>query len=385
MKKSGQHSFKYVAGPLLVMFLFMLYINVGIITDMKDLSSDLGRDKMVIDLTGKSSLSGQQQQSPRIPKPRNKTYSILPSKVYSVIGLESSGTNFVTSLIRDALNQTEYREADFRYENAENEALDVQVQHFSLPQGSSCHESELNHTPILNVVLPSVCSELKVSDTLPTASSSNLNDATINASQQPNESECGQIAHDLWKLPPSNNTIKYPKRYLLDIVSHKEWYEKHGVEQYFIIVIRDKHISRKARSKVHCQDPKKLMMEEDIGTKIIVDTINKYILEDETYNKSVTKDKFKFWRSKFTDGDHTSAITRTRRRLQLLSSSFLTTDHASNGILNNNNVVVVSYESLMLLQRTYVFMLFDVLGIKVPSDFEPKFKDGNKKYLENNS
>lgn len=263
-----------------------------------------------------------------------KSYPILPSKVYSVIGLEDSGTHFVTGLIRDALNQTEFREGPRPYKSAANDALDVQVQHFSLPWGNTCQTDPF--VPILGAVLPPQCYR---------------KDNMVK--------ECGEIAHSLWGSPVTVTKADFPGRFNLDIVSQKEFYDSLGVEQYFIIVLREQNISRKARSKSHCTNPERLEMEEKVGTAIIIDAINKYILNEEV-EKQVTPENFYFWKSK-----------NAHDRRQLSSSS-----HA---IAHGNNVVLVSYESLMLLKDTYVKVLFEILGITMNE--VPTVIDGNAKYL----
>merc|ERR1712038_1499222 len=84
------------------------------------------------------------------------------------------------------------------------------------------------NVPVLDVVLPPQCSP----------------GGTGHA-------ECAQMTNDVWGF--SSNKIKYPKRYNLDIVSHKEAMSKWGVEQFFIIVLRDSDTSHKARKRnYHC-------------------------------------------------------------------------------------------------------------------------------------
>ena len=267
-------------------------------------------------------------------KATEKSYPILPSKVYSVIGLEDSGTHFVTKLIRDALNQTEYREGPRPYKDAANDELDIQVQHFSLPWGRTCQTEKF--VPILDFVLPPQCYR-------------NGNKVK----------ECGKIAHSLWGSPVTSTEADFPGRFSLDITSQKEFYDSLGVEQYFIIVLREQNISRKARSKVHCTNPKRLVKEEKVGTAIMIDAINKYVLNEEA-EKQVTPENFYFWKSK---------VGHDRRQL---SSS-------SHAIPHGNNVVLVSYESLMLLKDSYVKVLFETLGIEMNE--MPNIVDGNAKYL----
>jgi hypothetical protein len=93
------------------------------------------------------------------------------------------------------------------------------VQHFSLPWGSTCVNNP--HVPILDVVLPSQCSR---KDSM--------------------YSDCAKMTKDLMGF--SRKEVRYRPRYNLDIVTHKERYDAHRVEQCFLIVVRDKNISHKA-------------------------------------------------------------------------------------------------------------------------------------------
>jgi len=70
-------------------------------------------------------------------------YTILPKRIYTGIGKESSETTFVTEFIRDALNLDSYRNGNFPFENNPNnneifliaQEIPEQVHHFSLPFG----------------------------------------------------------------------------------------------------------------------------------------------------------------------------------------------------------------------------------------------------------
>jgi hypothetical protein len=129
-----------------------------------------------------------------------------------------------------------------------NESEDVMVQHFSLPWGSSCQGDP--NPPVVDAVVPSQC-----------------------ARKQKYNSEidqCNEITKDIWGFAGHGAAVKYPPRYQLDIVSHKEWYDAHCVEQFFIIVVRDKTISSAAR---HCNKKRLKDEEEKVGTDIIVNAI----------------------------------------------------------------------------------------------------------------
>jgi hypothetical protein len=296
------------------------------------------------------------------------SYSILPKKIYSVIGLESSGTQFVSKIIEDALKTGPYREGSrpcretchvgranitnqcqvmkrISEAHACEEGSDVQVQHFSLPWGGSCHAHP--NPPIVDVILPSECTRDQ---------------------ETPDEIEqCNTMTKDIWGFELNGKPMVYPIRYQLDITTNKRWYDAQGVEQYFIIVVRDDKISYTARRE-HCNNPERRKQEEEVGLELIVDAINTFILNDSDEN--VTSKTFDHWVAKQyqTTTDHRNNNHHgSFRRLSALPA--------------RNNVVVLSYESLIKLKSTYVRMLYHTLGIE--SDFSPDIRDSNEKYLNN--
>lgn len=293
------------------------------------------------------------------------SYSILPKKIYSVIGLESSGTQFVSKIIENALDLPRpYREgsapcrvtkcADESDQSCSlmnhivgighacTESGDVQVQHFSLPWGGSCHQHP--DPPVVDVVLPPQC--------------------TRDHHDNPTEvEECNAMAMDTWGFKLNGKAMKYPIRYQLDIVKNKEWYARQGVEQVFVIVVRDQKISNAARDK-HCKDPILRQQEEDIGTNLIINAINTYILRDDT---NVTNKTLNYWVAKQYQQKDRHDRSLRQRMLGALPSK--------------GGVVVVSYESLVKLGDTYVKMLYEALGIE--STFVPDVRDSNEKYLNN--
>jgi len=289
------------------------------------------------------------KQSP-LPLP---SYSILPKKIYSVIGLESSGTQFVSKLLEDALHTGPYREGSRpcnetcndgtpKCENMKHiseqhscrESSDVLVQHFSLPWGGSCHFHP--NPPIIDVVLPSQCTRDQVNQT--------------------EIEECNAMTKDIWGLELNGKPFQYPTRYQLDITANKKWYDEQGVEQYFIIVIRDAKISYLARHS-HCNSAHLRNQEEEVGTQLIMEAINTFILQD--VNEEVTNKTLYQW---------VASQYQEHRNGRMLSA-----------LPSRNNVVVVSYESLVKLGGTYVKMLYDTLGID--SDIIPDIRDSNEKYL----
>jgi len=270
------------------------------------------------------------------------TFSILPRRIYSVIGLEDSGTQFVSRIITRALKKSKYREGS-RPTNEKSEGADIMVQHFSLPWGSTCQHNP--NPPVIDVVIPSQCMRKHIG--------------------HKEMKQCNEITNDLWGFATERSAkIVYPPRYQLDIVSHKEWYDAQGVEQYFIIVVRDEKISSVARSK-HCNNETLRDDEEKVGTDIIINAINKYILADG--EEEVTGDTYGFWAAENFQHDDDGKGSRNRK---LSALPF------------GNNVVLVSYETMMKLGPIYVQMLYEVLGIE--TDYVPEIRDGNAKYVNDN-
>ena len=112
------------------------------------------------------------------------------------------------------------------------------------------------------------------------------------------------------------------------------------MEQYFIIVL-GKH-------------PALPVKEEELAKDIIIDDINKFVLETNDTEKKVTRENYVFW--------HASKVESLNRRRRLSMSNVLP---------NGNNVVLVSYESLMILKEPYLKMIYNALDIQ--SDSMPTF------------
>jgi len=265
--------------------------------------------------------------------------SIIPKKMFAVIGLESSGTTFVTRTLSKALGYEYFLEGSIPRAEYHNE---VEVQHFSLPWGSHCVcDPEIN---IQNVVLPVACSSIR------------------------HVPFCMDMARDL-KLTTKEGRVVYPNRYFLDIISNKEWYESKGVDITFIIVIREPTVSRNARFHSHCGNQTLLEIEEEIGTDIMIRAINKYILHDRKLSASTYGPWYNemLWRE---TNNTTGRNTDTDPPHRELSSA----------LLSGNNVVLVSYDSLVKMDRVYVKLLYKALGIE--SDYMPTIDDGNEKYIK---
>lgn len=212
----------------------------------------------------------QTQQMSYYTFPNQPTYSIFPKKMYTVVGLESSGTTFTTSLLTRALNNAPTREGTFQYSPPTKEAIPTQVQHCSLPQGNTCSATEL--APILDKILPASCST-KPRPTIEQQRQHQQQGYTQGYTQSFSK-ECETIASEVNKPLP----FKYPGRFFLDLVQHKQYYDKHNTQQYIVIVVRDQSISLASREHIHCHYHAMAQQETERGLDLIQKAIDAFIL-----------------------------------------------------------------------------------------------------------
>lgn len=291
--------------------------------------------------------------------------SVLPDKVFTIIGLESSGTTFMADTIRNALGlrmmgmKERYEVSGEGYSNHYLESDPdtkywSEVQHVSLPWGGlDCRQDPRQH--LVEVLYPALCTKLmrdhmtlfKVFASRNATPPERLqagpfvqgpeSDNVFRPYRAPEEmkrpvlDECSSLVGNQWT---------YPTRYSLNLTSHLDWYQDHGVDAKAIIVMRDATISRRARRQ-HCSNSTFLAMEEDLGREILEEAIRKYI--------------------------HPAKSTSGRRRL-IHSSA-------------DGRVVLMSYELLNQLKDGYLDVLYNNLGIN--SSFGPIWKDGNVKHVIN--
>lgn len=301
--------------------------------------------------------------------------TVLPAKVFTIIGLESSGTTFVSETIRNALglqligNKGYYESlgegfSDHYYEshsqNDNNKSQEVtqywtEVQHVSLPWGgTNCrHDPRKNVVP---VIYPAVCTKLMRDRMRAIHQGGNLaanalkggpfvpnyhSESLLRTYRLPMNStgfqffeECRNMTQDQWE---------YPQRYSLNVTSHLDWYLSQGIDARVVIIMRDSTISRRARQE-HCTDLGILSQEEELGREILQHAIRRYIVP-----------------SSFKSDDE------KRHRRHLLETS------------EDGRVVLVSYELLNQLKGDYIKMMYHKLGIQ--STFEPRWADGNIKHV----
>lgn len=227
-------------------------------------------------------------------------HSVLPRRVITIFGLESSGTTFLYQTLSKALNATvvipdlSARAGD-----------DVEIQHISQPWG--LFGSKTGGYSTIDLVPPLGCASFYDRDEV--------------------------ILSDRCKedvgLDPQH---EYPLRFFVNITSHVEWYRKRGVDCTAIIMTRD--------YSTHLDGKKK------------------HILWPFFWNRVA------------------AAEDRYGKQLMVEAMNVLDGSLTAGGLAE---LLMVSYETLMFLQKDYLFKVYQQLGIE--SGYIPAFRDGNAKYF----
>ena len=190
-----------------------------------------------------------------LPEPKS---TLLPKRLFVVVGLESSGTKFVSERIASLLGIDDVGE---RTAHGRISFGRAEIQHFSLPWGSICTQHNLNKEDnggIIPFVPPREC-----------GTSRNKNDHSLFLPEHRDQpiSQCPSLG-----LP---DLVEVPPRFLVNITSHVHWYEERGVQVTAVIVSRDRNVVRASASKAHCTDKATHEAEIESGERIIRDAIEK--------------------------------------------------------------------------------------------------------------
>lgn len=167
----------------------------------------------------------------------------------------------------------------------------------------------------------------------------------------------------------SDNLIKYPPRFFLNITAQKLWYDAHGTKHVVVIVVRDENKSFASRIRKHCDVIELAREEEQIATGILNDVIRTFFLQGKArrrlgQNTADLIEEHLLW-DPITALQNISAIKKD----DIMYSS---------PIPFKNNIVLVSYEAMIRDRKDYIKELYKVLGIE--SNYIPVFQDGNAKY-----
>ncbi|KAL7477113.1 hypothetical protein ACHAW6_002926 [Cyclotella cf. meneghiniana] len=299
---------------------------------------------------------------PKFPPPPKQ--KLLPKRLITIFGAESSGTTFLSTALGVAtgafaaegkwqpvpltLNWKFEKGVDRRVMSDDGE---WEIQHISLPWGWNCAAHET--VDIVEALIPEECSRseyypqytLRKGDGIlfknkgipPIIPPPIIPDFTLEEKRIldlcRNEvhitknnltwscgAKCGSGAYDGFAL--------YPKRFSVNISSHIDWYLSRGVDVTAILSVRDRNIHMKGK-KIHCRNEALREKEEELALQLMDEALNRY------------------------------------------------GKRGSNG--DKERAIVVSYEGLMVIQEAYLFELYQQLGIN--STYTPVFSDGNAKYV----
>ena len=290
--------------------------------------------------------------------------SLLPQKLYTIVGLESSGTRLITATLSKALGLEEYRPANGPREELGGDDV-TRVQHVSLPWGCCCDRIKnkttntwhpINGATTISVLLPGMCN-------VPTQNTTIIE-------------QCAAMAKDANVTFDSDKRHAiYPQRFLLDLVASKEFYKSIGVEQIVVVVTRDQTIRRKGVvGNNYCRNETLLEWEEVTATNLLRDAIRKYILGNENSgNDNGSRQNYQRKSSK--------SLLPLGKKLQP-PQQYIKPTTTKSLLPSANGLVLVSYESLMALGDIYIELLYHALGID--SDHIPDISDGNQKYVDSN-
>lgn len=320
------------------------------------------------------SLLHQQSLQQRLHK---NYHPILPKKVITVVGPESSGSTFLTTTLAMAIGADlgiskkvsgRVMTADRKYE----------IQHLSLPWGWQCENNDGSGVSIVDALVPLECFRYELAPSL---------DPIIAEEVWMTKYEKQKRKHDIYKNfqvghkkrkhePPSFETppievaksgpqtatqvqelqqcrdevliseeselscgakcgvgdfhgyALYPRRFSINITKHIEWYLHRGVDVHVILSIRDRSISKRGKEKLHCEIEDVAEREDDVAIQLMTEGL-------EQYGPYGSKEK--------------------------------------------DRVIVSSYEALMTMKDDYLFGLYKQLQIN--STYAPSFVDGNEKYV----
>jgi hypothetical protein len=245
------------------------------------------------------------------------TTSLLPKRLITVFGTESSGSTFTATAIGIATgvkNPNDKNGLGFRSWDFER---NVEVQHISLPTGYGptadiCFQQQFGvmptETQTLPVVLPAPCMVVPEKNKEQYARAQVKNRAFPEACRE----EAGL-----------EDFVIYPTRFFVNVTSHIQWYRERGVEATAVVIMRDASISKISKIQSHCPLKEVAEQQNEHARQLMTEAIDK--------------------------------------------------------LDPSREVVLVSYEGMMSLGRSYLLDIYRQLGIN--STYTPSFKDGNAKYV----
>ncbi len=304
------------------------------------------------------SLLHQQSLQQRLHK---NHHPILPKKVITVVGPESSGSTFLTTTLAMAIGADlgiskkvsgRVMTADRKYE----------IQHLSLPWGWQC-ENDDSDVSIVDALVPLECFRYELAPSLdpiiaqevwmaeyekqkrqpePPSFETHTIEVAKSGPQTATQVQVLQQCRDEVLISEESELscgakcgvgvfsgyALYPRRFSINITKHIEWYLHRGVDVHVILSIRDRSISERGKEKLHCKIEDVAEREDDVAIQLMTEGLEQY-------------------------GPY--------------------------GSRGNDRVIVSSYEALMTMKDGYLFGLYKQLQIN--STYVPSFVDGNEKYV----
>jgi hypothetical protein len=292
---------------------------------------------------------------------RRNTPPLLPDRLITVTGLESSGTTFVATTLAKALS--EGSKPLFRLNtvkishikpvknedvhNTSHVPSTTWIQHVSLPtgyyakyQGGFERRYELPAT--VPVLVPEECSmpqrqernkKRNEEEFASTIANHDMDEEIDAPSQQALLRRRARPApRDCQESLGIETLIEYPRRFFVDIKSNAQWYQDRGVPSVtIVVVVRDTSMHFQGIWKQHCPNATAARLQFEHGTFLLHEAMKLLQLQSSNPQQSVVK------------------------------------------------IMLVSYETLMFLQETYLMDIYRQLGIE--STYVPRFVDGNAKYI----
>jgi RecA/RadA recombinase len=282
-------------------------------------------------------------------------HSILPKKVITVVGPESSGSTFLATTLAAAAGaglgitkkvNRRARTVDGKYE----------IQHLSLPWGWICESNSGDEIAvnIVDAMVPGECFRYELAPSLDPViaeqvwiaeqrkGTSRTLKVARDGPQTYNEAQVLQQCRDKVFISEESNLscgakcgsgvhngyTLYPRRFSVNITSHIEWYLQRGVDVTVVLSTRDRSISKRGKENAHCKMKDVGQREDEVAMELMKEGLEKY---------------------------------------------------GPFGSIERGRVIVSSYEALMSMKKEFLFGLYKQLRIN--STYVPIFIDGNEKYV----
>jgi len=354
-------------------YLNNLYVNLGINSTYAPKFED-GNEKYISGKTGgesKSTIGSLVTSAVKSfpPKPLSSPLiqteeKILPKRIVTVVGPEFSGTSFMSTTLGMAVgalddvgrwrdnsqgNGKEWDFEDIVEQRAFSPDRTFEIQHITLPWGiTSCQANATSS--IVNALVPNECfryeadpgREARVAEQ--NWANSNLDgmDSHLGIDAVTNQ-RVAEICRDQVQIDensvncgakcgrgPNNGFALYPQRFSLNITSHIEFYLALGVDIKVVIMTRDPSITRKIKLE-KCKEPLHALTENALAYSLTTEALK-------VYGKAGAKKRNE-----------------------------------------PERVFVASYESLMAMEKSYLFDVYKQL--EIDSNFSPQFKDENERFI----